>query len=390
MYSNSQIPLSNADITDLETNAVLEVLNSKRLALGPKLSEFETKMAEYTGRKYALAVNSGTSALHLLIRALGLKPGDEVITTPFSFVSSANCILFEGATPVFVDIDENSLNIDPEKIEAAITPNTKAMVIVDIFGNPADWDKILQIAQKYNLKVIEDSCEAIGSEYKGIKCGKFGDAATFAFYPNKQITTCGEGGMIVTDDENIANLARSMHNQGRAVENGAWLEHVRLGYNYRMNETQAAMGIVQLSRINEIIEKRNKVADQYNKLLRHVPGIIIPYIESSNKISWFVYVVTLNKKYTRQDRDLILNKLNEQGIGCSNYFQCIHLQPFYKSQFNYNHSTFPIAESVSDRTIALPFFNDLTNEQIVQVVDALKSAVKTTQTISPYPPTTTH
>jgi len=249
------------------------------------------------------------------------------------------------------------------------------LVIVDIFGNPANWEPILHLARKYNLKVIEDSCEAIGAEYRGVKCGRFGDAATFAFYPNKQMTTGGEGGAIVTDNGEIADLCRSKHNQGRSVKNGKWLEHVRLGYNYRMTEMQAAMGTVQLRRLDQMLEKRRLVAERYNELLRHVPEIMIPYVKVSDKCAWFVYVVTLNKRYSRFERDLIIKKMAELGINCSNYFQNIHLQPFYKELFNYAPGSFPVAESISDRTIALPFFNDLTEEQINHVVNTLKTCL---------------
>lgn len=366
-----KIPLSSADITQKEQEAVLRVLKSSRLALGPKLKEFEEKFAKYIGTKYAIAVNSGTSGLHLLIRALGIKKGDEVITTPFSFIASANCILYEQAKPVFVDIDPLTLNIDPNKIEKVITKRTKALVIVDIFGHPADWDPILKIAKKHKLKVVEDSCEALGAEYKGKKCGNFGEAAVFAFYPNKQITT-GEGGIIVTDNKKIADLCRSMMNQGRKVKNGKWLEHIRLGYNYRMNETQAAMGIVQLSRIKEILKKRNKVAKMYNEKLKSIPNIKALYVAPWAKISWFIYVIQLGDKYSRKNRDEIMKKLQKAGIQCNNYFQCIHLQPFYQDLFGYKRGDFPIAESVSDRTIALPFYNNLKEKQIDYIAQNLK------------------
>lgn len=367
------IPLSQPDITEKERKVVLGVLKTPYLALGPKLKEFEDKLAKYVGRKYAIAVNSGTSGLHLAIKAIGIKKGDKVITSPFSFISSANCILYEQAKPVFVDIDPNILNIDPKKIEKAITRKTKAMVIVDIFGCPADWSPILKIAKKYNLKIIEDSCEAIGAEYNGKKCGTFGDISVFAFYPNKQTTT-GEGGVIVTDNKKLADLCRSMMNQGREVKNDRWLEHVQLGYNYRMSDINAALGIVQLSRIKEILKKRTKVAQMYNEKLKNIPEIQIPYIAPWAKISWFVYVVQLSKKYTRKDRDQILKKLQKAGIQCSNYFQCIHLQPFYK-QFGYKRGNFPIAESISDRTIALPFYNNLKEKQILYIVKTLKKCL---------------
>ena len=371
MNNFMKIPLAQPDITQKEREAVLRVLKTSHLALGPKLIEFEEKFAKYVGTKYAVAVNSGTSALHVIIRSLGIRDGDEVITTPFSFIASANCILYERARPVFVDIDEKTLNINPDKIEKAITKKTKAMVIVDIFGHPVDWDPIIKIAKKYNLKLIDDSCEALGAGYKNRKCGTFGDVAVFAFYPNKQITTGGEGGMIVTNSKKIADLCRSMINQGRKVENGKWLEHVRLGYNYRMTEMQAAMGIVQLSRIEEILKKRERVAKMYNKKLKNISSIQVPYIASWAKISWFVYVIQLTKEYICKDRDRIIKKLQKAGIQSSNYFQCIHLQPFYKKLFAYKRGNFPVAESVSDRTITLPFYNKLTEKEIEYIVKNL-------------------
>lgn len=370
-----KIPLARPDITDTERKAVLDILKTPILALGPKLKEFEKKIAKYIGTKYAIAVNSGTSGLHLCVKALNIGQGDEVITTPFSFIASANCILYEGAKPVFVDVDPKTLNIDPEKIEKAITKKTKAMVIVDIFGYPADWNKILKIAKKYKLKIIEDSCEALGTEYKGKKCGNFGQAGVFSFYPNKQITTLGEGGIVVTNNKEIADICRSMTNQGRKIKNSKWLEHTRLGYNYRMTEVQAITGIAQLSRINEILKKRTKVAKIYNHYLSNIPDIQIPYIAPWIKISWFMYVIQLAKKYTREDRNQILKKLQEYGIQCSNYFQCIHLQPLYKKQFGYKRGTFPIAESVSDRTIALPFYNNLTEKKILYITRTIKQCL---------------
>jgi len=371
-----KISLSQPDITEKERQAVMGVLKSPFLALGPTLKDFEEKFAKFIGTKYAIAVNSGTSGLHLVIRAMGIKEGDEVITSPFSFIASANCILFEKAKPVFVDIKSDTLNIDPELIEGLITPRTKAILGVDIFGHPAEWKKILAIAKKYKLKVIEDSCEAIGAEYKlnkrWIKAGNFGQAAVFAFYPNKQMTT-GEGGMIVTNNSKLADLCRSMANQGRKVKNGAWLEHVRLGYNYRMSDINAALGIAQLSRINEILRKRQKVAELYNRYLSDIPEMKIPYCAPNAKISWFVYVIQLSEKYSRSDRDQIMKKLKGSGIQCSNYFQCIHLQPLYRQMFNYKQGDFPVAEKTSDRTIALPFHNELTEKDIKYIVKNLKN-----------------
>ncbi|MEK7658884.1 MAG: DegT/DnrJ/EryC1/StrS family aminotransferase [Patescibacteria group bacterium] len=365
------IPLSKPDITDKEKKAVLGVLKTSCLSLGKKYKEFEKIMAEFAGVKYAVAVNSGTSGLHLIIRAMGINEGDEVITTPFSFIASSNCILFEGAKPVFIDIDENTFNIDVKKIEEKITAKTKAILAVDIFSQPADWQELKRIAKKHNLYLIEDSAEAIGSKYKGKKCGSFGDAAVFAFYPNKQITT-GEGGVILTNDKKIYELCQSMANQGRKVKNGKWLEHIRLGYNYRLDEMSCAIGISQMRRIKEILRKRAKVAGLYNKKLMLIEDLEIPYIEQGNKLSWFVYVVKLSQKFTGKKRDKIIKKMGEKGIQCGNYFQPIHLQPFYKKEFLYKKGDFPVCESISGRTLALPFFNDLTEKEIDFVARNLK------------------
>lgn len=368
-----KIPLARPDITNLEKKAVLEVLKTPWLSLGPKLKEFEEKIAKFVKAKYTVGVNSGTSALHLIIRALGIKDGDEVITTPFSFIASANCILFERAKPVFVDIDETTLNINPENIEKAITKKTKAILAVDVFGQPADWDKLKRIARRYDLRLIEDSAEALGSEYKGKKCGSFGEAGIFGFYPNKQIVT-GEGGMVVTNKKEIAQLCRSMRDQGRE-EKGGWHFYRRLGYNYRLSDINCALGIAQLSRIKEILKKRKKIAMVYSERLKGFSELEIPSIAPGTKVSWFVYVVRLNKKFTQKNRDKILEKLKKKGIECSNYFPCIHLQPFYRKRFGYKIDDFPIAESISQRTIALPFYNNLKEKEIDYVVRNFKEVI---------------
>ncbi|MCT4619045.1 MAG: DegT/DnrJ/EryC1/StrS family aminotransferase [Marinisporobacter sp.] len=363
------IPLAKPDITQREIDAVTEVLKSGILSIGPKIEEFEKEIADYIGVKHAVAVNSGTSGLHLIIKALGIGYGDEVITTPFSFISSSNCILFEGAIPVFVDIDEKTLNIDIDKIEEKITSKTKAILAVDVFGQPVDMDKIHQIAKKHHLKVIEDSCEALGSEYKNIKCGKNCDAGVFAFYPNKQITT-GEGGIIVTDDDKIADLCRSMRSQGRAIT-GTWLYHERLGYNYRLSELHAALGVVQMERIEEILQKREEVANVYNQLLKKIEGVTIPCIDKDvNKMSWFVYVIRLDEN---MDRNKIMEKLQKRGIGCKPYFTPIHVQPFYQDQVK---EKFKVTDKVAAKTIALPFYTGMKKQEIEYIVEQLVDILK--------------
>jgi len=364
-----EIPLARPDIGPKEIEYVTRVLKTPHLSLGPKLPEFETKIAQYAGAKYAVAVNSGTSALHLIIKALGIREGDEVITTPFSFVASANCLLFERAKPVFVDIDPKTLNLDTTSIEGKINSRTRAILAVDVFGHPAEWDELEPMARRHDLRLIEDSAEAIGSEYRGRKAGTFGDAAVYAFYPNKQMTT-GEGGVILTGSEQIAKLCRSLRNQGRA-EGSEWLQHERLGYNYRLSDIHCALGLAQLERIDELLAKRARVAEWYNERLSGVEGIITPYVAPHVKIGWFVYVIRLADEYTRADRDRVLEQLKKRKIGCSNYFSPIHLQPFYREQFGYEPGDFPVTEHVADRTIALPFYNDLTQTEVDHVVSTL-------------------
>ena len=366
------ISLSKQDITEREISAVTDVLRSNALSLGPKLPEFEKKIADFVGAKYAVAVNSGTSALHLCVRALGITDGDEVITTPFSFIASSNCVIFEKAKPVFVDIEPDTLNIDIEQIEKAITSKTKAIIPVHVFGLPANMDAIMKIAEKYDLAVIEDSCEALGSKVGDKFAGTIGDCGTFAFYPNKQITT-GEGGIIVTNREDVAQLATSMRNQGRD-EGMGWLAHSRLGFNYRISDINCALGGVQMERIDEILSAREAVAEKYNKLISQEIPEIIPLCSppEGTTRSWFVYVVQLPDEFSAEQRDEIIKHMRSIGIWCNNYFPPIHLQPFYINEFGYKKGDFPVTEKVSERTIALPFYNRLADEDIEIVVKELK------------------
>jgi perosamine synthetase len=365
------IPLARPNITQAEIDAVVEVLRSPNLSLGPKVPEFEAAFARFCERRYAIACSSGTAALHLVVRAMGIGPGDEVVTTPFSFVASANCVLIEGAKPVFVDIDPHTWNIDPRRIEAALTQRTKAILPVDVFGQVAPMEAIGETARRHGLRVIEDSCEALGSRYRSRPAGSFGEAGVFGFYPNKQITT-GEGGMIVTNDVGIADLCRSMRNQGRATE-GGWLAHPRLGFNYRLSDIQCAMGLVQLSRIGELMAVRSRVHGWYRERLADEPRLVLPQVVPVAEVCWFVFVVRLADRYTQVDRDRILKTLFARGIGCSNYFAPIHLQPFYIERFGYKPGDFPICESVAARTVALPFHHELTESDVDGVCHELTS-----------------
>ncbi len=371
-----RIHLSRPDITEKEIEAVCAVLRSPDLSLGPKLAEFEDAFAGYIGRKHAVAVNSGTSGLFLCMSAMGIGTADEVVTTPFTFIASATTIMMTSAKPVFVDIDPVSLNIDAARIESAIGEKTKAILPVEIFGNPAGIDKVCKIAQEHNLPVIEDSCEALGSVLNGKKVGTFGRMSTFAFYPNKQITT-GEGGMILTDDENLADACISLRNQGRD-KGGGWLGHKRLGYNYRLSDINCALGIVQLSRIDEIKAKRRQVAKWYQEMLAADERLIVPAEQDGCEINWFVFVVRLTESFTPAQRDRILQGMTEQGVQVSNYFPPVHLQPFMVEKFGYRKGDFPVAESVSERTIALPFYNNLAKDEVAFVCSKLKEILDKT------------
>jgi len=367
------IPLSKPDITDAEREAVESVLQTDRLSMGPRLEAFEQAAARLAGRAHGVGVNSGTSGLHLCVRALGIGPGDEVITTPFSFIATTNCILYEGATPVFVDIDVDSYNLDPDQLAGALTERTKAILPVEIFGNTAHFDRYEQFARDHDLLMIEDCCEAVGGSLDGRPAGGFGDCGVFAFYPNKQLTT-GEGGMIVTDNEELATAARSMRNQGRG-DNGDWLTHVRIGYNYRLSELSAAIGDAQIGRMDEILQRRRDVAGFYHRELGDIEEITLPAMAEPETASWFVYVIRLADRFTFANRQAVVEAMARQGIGCERYFQPIHLQPYLAEQFGWRTGDFPDCELVSDRTIALPFFTTMQPEQVAIVADQLKAAL---------------
>jgi perosamine synthetase len=371
--SEERVPLSNPDISKADIDAVVKVLKSPRLSLGPKLVEFEKAFARYVGMAHAVAVNSGTSALHLVVRALGVGPGHEMITSPFTFVATSNCALFEGAEPVFVDIDEETWNMDVTKIEAAITKKTRLLMPVHIFGRPMEMDRVMKIARRHELPVVEDACEALGATYKKRKVGTFGVASTFAFYPNKQMTT-GEGGMIVTDDERIAGLAKSMRNQGRDP-NAGWLAHARLGYNYRLADINCALGVTQLARIEKFIAARQRVAERYIRKLSQVEELVMPAPYREGRLSWFVFVIRLADRFTARHRDAVMAHLSSRGIGTNNYFSPVHLQKFYREQFGYRPGDFPVTEKIAARTIALPFHNRLTPKDQDLVIATLKAAI---------------
>jgi perosamine synthetase len=371
-----RIPLSSPDITEAEIEAVTAVLRTNSLSLGPELEEFEEAISVLHQMPHVVAVSSGTAGLHLAIRALNIGEGDEVILPSFTFIAAANAVRYEHATPVFVDIDPVTLNMDPACVEAAITPRTRAIIVVHTFGVPAQLEALMQIAHRHNLAVIEDACEAIGATYNDQRVGSFGDISVFAFYPNKQITT-GEGGAVLVRDSRLASRIRALRNQGRYPSDD-WFQHAEIGYNYRLSEMSCALGLIQLNRLPAILAQRAAVARNYDELLAQVDGILRPPLHlPSRSISWFVYVVRLSERFTMEDRDKVLASLLDQGIGCARYFAPIHLQPAYKGVLSAQQARLPVTEAVAQRTLALPFFNRLSIADQTEVTLALDSAIKT-------------
>jgi perosamine synthetase len=389
--------MSSPDLTEAEVDAVNKVLRSRVLSIGRWLDDFEAKFAAYVGSRHAVGVSSGTAALHMALIAAGVERDDVVLTSPFSFVASANVALYEGAIPIFVDVEESTGNICPALVQEAcaalngtepersawLPPKLrdcrlnfppKVVLPIHAFGQPADMTPLGATAREYGATVVEDACEAIGAHYQGQAAGTFGQAACFAFYPNKQMTT-GEGGMITTNDDGWVKLLRSLRNQGRDVFD-TWLSHTRLGFNYRLNELSAALGVVQLERLEELLAKRARVAGWYNERLQQISAIERPQLAATTtRMSWFVYVVRFSSLAVR---DGILNGLNAAGIPSRPYFTPIHLQPFYVERFGYARGCFPVTERLADTSLALPFSSVMTEEQVDHVCNELVRLVSRT------------
>jgi dTDP-4-amino-4,6-dideoxygalactose transaminase len=366
-----RIPLSRPYIGEREEELVLEVLRSGHLSLGPVIDRFEQLIAERVGAPHAVALTSGTAGLHLLCHGLGLGEGDEVITSPISFVATANCFILEGATPVFADVDASTLNLDPAAVEAAITPRTRAIVAVDMFGYPCELDEIRAIAERHGLALIADSAEALGAEYKGAPVGSHGVPAVFGFYPNKQITT-GEGGVVTTHSAEEATLLRELRNQGRSYES-RWFHHVRVGFNYRFTDVQAAIGIAQLEKLDEILSLRSAAAERYGDLLADVDGLELPHPDDADhKRSWFVYVVRLPRGV---DHGAVLERLTAEGVEAGHYVPCVHLQPYMRERYGFGEGICPVAEDAASRSVALPFFPAIEAGDQERVVEALRAAI---------------
>ena len=383
-----RIPLAKPDIGEREIEYVVRVLRSGRLSLGPVLEQFEERFAAYIGTRYAVATNSGTSALHLCIKALGIGPDDEVLTTSFTFAASTNCLLYERALPAFADIDPATLNVDPAEIREIIRRDyvwhrvlrrpvnrrsgrvLKAILPVHVFGLPCAMNPILEIAHEFNLRVLEDACEALGAECSGRRTGTFGDAAVFAFYANKQITTA-EGGMIVTDDLQIARFCRSVRNQGRD-EAASWLCHARLGYNYRLSDVHSALGLAQLEKIDTLLAARERVARLYRARLRDVPNLVLPADAPGCKRSWFAYVIQSCDSGSPPARDRLMNGLCQRGIACQVYFPAIHRQPYFREVRLAPRRPLPHTEAAADRCLALPLFPQMTAREVDRVCAAVR------------------
>ncbi len=366
------IPLARPEIDTREETLVLEVLRSGRLSLGPMGERFERELAAWLGVEDAVAVSSGTTALHLGVRALGWGPGDEVLTSPFSFVASANCLLYEGAKPIFCDVDPVTLDLDPAAVEAALSERSAGILPVHIFGYPAAMPELEAIAARNGLGLLEDACEALGAvDSEGRRVGARGNLATFAFYANKQLTT-GEGGMIVPSDPAVAAKLRSERNQGRAPDMG-WLDHGGVGFNYRLSDVAAALGVAQTEKLDRMLERRAAVAALYEEGLVGVEGVTAPSAgRGAERRSWFVYVVRLDDGI---DRDATIARLAEQGIAAKAYLPCIHLFPHLR-ELGYGEGQFPVAEAASAGTLALPFFTALGESQVARVCEALARSVR--------------
>jgi perosamine synthetase len=364
-----KVPLARPDVGARELELVTDVLTSDVLALGPYARRFELAIAALAGRRSGISCSSGTAGLHMCVAALGIGPGDEVLTTPFSFVASANCLLYEGALPVFVDIEDDSMGLDPAALPDALTDRTRAVLPVHVFGRPCRIEEIVAFARSRELAVIEDSCEGLGSSVGGRPLGSFGDASVFAFYPNKQITT-GEGGMVVTDDPTLAETMESLRNQGRDSD-GTWLRHVRVGYNYRLDELSAAVGVAQVERLAELRAGRDRVVAAYAGALGDDGRFRLPVAGPGESVDWFVYVVRLGPEL---DRDTVLAGLAARGIPARPYFSPLHLQPVYQERFGFREGQFPVTERVAASTLALPFSSRMSEGEVAMVGEALREA----------------
>ena len=373
--SEDFIPLARPALGGREEELLIETLRSRRLALGPRLPEFEAALAGRLGVEHVSAVSSGTAGLHLAVRAAGIATGDEVVTTPFSFVASANCLLYEDARPVFCDIDPRTLNMDPAAAEAAVGETTSGLLPVHVFGYPADMPALEALAADRGLWIVEDACEALGAIHgDGTPAGGRGNLSVFGFYPNKQVTT-GEGGAVVAPDIAAKERIDSERNQGRAPDMG-WLDHDRLGFNYRLSDLHCALGLAQMERLDDLLGARDRVAARYRDGLAGIEGLDLPCENGDgDRRSWFVYVVQLPREV---DRDAAVSALRGRGVDSKPYLPAIHLLSFYRERFGHREGEFPICEDVAARSLALPFYPELSEGQVERVCAAVQEVATAT------------
>jgi len=372
--TKKNIPYSRQWVDDADIKEVVKVLKSDWLTQGPKVEEFEKAVAKYCGAKYGVAFSSGTSALWAAYNASGIGKGDEVITTPLTFVATSNTIAMLGAKPVFVDVESDTLNINPELIERAITAKTKAIATVDFAGVPCDYDKILKIAKKNKLFLIEDACHALGTDYKDKRVGSFADITIVTFHPVKHITT-GEGGVALTNNEDLYNKLKILRNHGiiKKSEKGKWYYEVeKPSFNFRITDIQCALGISQLKKINKFLKRRREIVAEYNKAFKDIKEIILPLEKDYKKIAWYIYPIQVNKKI----REKVFNGLHKQGIGVQVHYMPLHLHPFYKKSFGYKKGDFPMAEKYYEGAMSIPLFPKMTNDDVKRVVATIKVVLK--------------
>jgi len=371
------IPYGHQWIDEKDIKEVIKVLKGDWITQGPKVEEFEKAVAKYCGVKYAVAVSSGTAALHAAYTVAGIGQGDEVITTPLTFAATANAVVYCGGKPVFVDVESDTLNINPELVEGLITPKTKAIAPVDFAGRPCDYDEILKIAKENNLLIIEDAAHSLGSEYKGKKVGSFSDMTVLSFHPVKTITT-GEGGMVLTNNKEFYERMKTFRQHGivKKPEIGKWYYEIEnLGYNYRLTDFQSALGISQLKKADKFIKRRRQIVEKYNRAFEGIEEIIIPAEEKYAKSAWHIYVVQFVLERLKAGRKEIFEALQREGIGVQVHYLPVHMHPFYKNNFGYKLGDFPIAEKYYERAITLPLFPKMANRDINKVIKVVRETI---------------
>ncbi len=373
----TMLPYGRQSISEDDIQAVVDVLRSDWLTTGPKVPEFEEALAARVGAKYAVAFSSGTAALHGAAFAAGLKPGDEAITSPLTFAATANCVLYQGARPVFADVSPDTLNLDPDRLAERITPNTRAVLPVDYAGHPADLDPILALAERHGLTVIEDACHALGAEYKGRRTGSIAHMSVFSFHPVKHVAT-GEGGMVTTDRPDLAESLRRFRNHGISNDartrqaSGQWhYEMVLLGFNYRLTDIACALGISQLKKLETNLARRREIAARYTAAFRNLRGVIAPTVRPDVNPAWHLYPIRINASQLKKDRAYMFRALRAENIGVNVHYIPVHLHPYYRDRFGYRGGEYPIAETAYEQLISLPMFHGMTDQDVEDVIAAV-------------------